>query len=453
MANDSDAPTKTRQNRPGTDVRFGRHANPVTKPRRLKLRYIVAPLIIVALAVSMVAFRPAQPSRGNFLHNWLAERQEVQRQKELEANLRQIEKFKREMDALRERSKAESEAARKKMDNLMPWMQQAAPHPQDADKPKASVETKESVPPVQEHRSPAGHKDAVVWLSVSPDGKRLLSASTDKSVKLWNVGTGLLERDVGQHGDMVRTALFLSGGAEVMSGADDGQIAIWSVENDKAKRVLTAESHGGVRSLAVSGDGRLAVSGHQSGAVMVWDLMLLEMRHVLTGHQWPANAVAVLDDSSLVASGDIDGVIRTWDLQTGKLLRMWKGHERGIYGARFLPGEHQLITASGDGLLKQWNVDTGQLVRSFSGHAGTVYSVAISADGKRMLSGSLDGTARLWDLATGEELRLFDKPGKRIYSVALLDDGSEAIGDDSGRIDIMADKGGAVRTLAVKASR
>ena len=132
---------------------------------------------------------------------------------------------------------------------------------------------------------------------------------------------------------------------------------------------------------------------------------------------------------------------------------MWKGHEKGVYGAKFVSDSKQVITASGDGLLKLWDVESGREVRSFPGHAGTVYAVSLSNDGQRMLSGSLDGTARLWDLATSAELAYFDNAGSRIYSVALLADGSEAIGDESGAIRILNDKGGNVRILAATAER
>ena len=240
--------------------------------------------------------------------------------------------------------------------------------------------------------------------------KATLSASTDKSIKLWDVKTGLLAKDVGRHGEMVRSAVFLAGGGKVLSGADDGLIDIWSVGEGRLENTLVAREHGGVRGLAVSADGTLAVSSHESGTVIVWDLKERRKLHVLNGHQWPANAVAISPDGKLAVSGDIDGVIRTWDIQTGKSLRLWKGHERGVYGAAFLPDGKQAVTASGDGMLKLWN---GKRAGGPQSSRPRRYGLCGIGIGRRekMLSGSLDATARLWDLATGEELAFFDNFG------------------------------------------
>ena len=436
MADDPESPGRPQQNRRETQSLFGRNAVVRSKPRGQifwSIGVIAALAVIVAV---MVQFGPTPSTKRSFLRDWLAERRQVQRQRDMEENLQHVQQVKRQSEALQQKSKVESEAAWSEFNKRMQSPQQTAPQETQTEERLASLKNDGSSAAPEDKQSLAAHHDAVVWLSLSPDGSQLLSASTDKSIKLWDVKTGLLAKDVGRHGDMVRSALFLPGGDKVLSGADDGLIDIWSVGEGRLENTLVAREYGGVRGLAVSADGTLAVSSHESGTVVVWNLKERRKLHVLNGHQWPANAVAISPDGKLVVSGDIDGVIRTWDIQTGKSLRLWKGHERGIYGAAFLPDGKQAVTASGDGMLKLWNVNTGREVRSFPGHAGTVYAVSVSADGKEMLSGSLDATARLWDLATGEELAFFDNSGSRIYSVALLGDGSVAIGDETGTIKI-----------------
>jgi WD40 repeat protein len=452
-------------------TQFGRNAIVRPKPRRQILWGLGAAAGLAIIAAAVAAFWPSASLKSSLGWDWYSERREVQKQRENEEELRRIGQARKEMEAQQQEPRNQGEAALKELNMRMQSPPQALPQvPQAPQEPKEAQETQEQTETQAEERQAAvkpdedkaapepqkslgAHSDAVVWLSVSPEGTRILSASTDRSIKLWDVKTGSLVTDVGRHADMARAALFVPGGNEVVTGADDGVINIWSLDGGKPADALDAKEHGGVRGLALSADGRLAASSHDSGTIVVWGLEERRKLHVMNGHQWSTNAVAVSPDGKLVVSGDIDGVIRTWDAQTGKSLRLWKGHERGVYGAAFLPGGGQVVTASGDGMLKLWNVENGREVRSFPGHAATVYAVSVSADGKRMLSGSLDATARLWNLATGEEIAYFDNSGSRIYAVALLDDGSVAIGDESGAIKIMAANGGAVRTLAAETAR
>ena len=113
----------------------------------------------------------------------------------------------------------------------------------------------------------------------------------------------------------------------------------------------------GVNGVAVSADGRMAVSGGSDGTVRVWDLAGDAAPRVLTGHAGPVNAVAVSADGRTAVSGSADGTVRVWDL-------------------------------AGDAA-----------PRVLTGHAGDVNAVAVSADGRIAVSGGDDGTVRVWDLA------------------------------------------------------
>ena len=113
----------------------------------------------------------------------------------------------------------------------------------------------------------------------------------------------------------------------------------------------------GVNGVAVSADGRMAVSGGSDGTVRVWDLAGTAAPRVLTGHAGPVNAVAVSADGRTAVSGSADGTVRVWDL-------------------------------AGDAA-----------PRVLTGHAGEVNAVAVSADGRIAVSGGDDGTVRVWDLA------------------------------------------------------
>ncbi|WP_263485750.1 WD40 repeat domain-containing protein [Mesorhizobium sp. CO1-1-11] len=268
----------------------------------------------------------------------------------------------------------------------------------------------------------------VAPLPPSPDGRSIMSASTDHTIKLWDMGGKHLMRNLGVHKDMARTALYMPDGTSALTAGDDGEIVQRKLADGAVLHVFQSGQNGGVNKLAISPDGRRAVSGHDTGNVIIWDLVNGSVLHVLTGHDWSISAVAVSPDGKQALSGSIDGTLKLWDIDSGKQLRSWHGHEQGTYGAVFTADGHHLITGSGDLTIKVWDVDSGREVKRFEGHEGTVYALVLSADGKHLLSGSLDGTARLWDMASGNQIAMFDSQTGPIYAVAFAADGTVLTG-------------------------
>ncbi len=294
--------------------------------------------------------------------------------------------------------------------------------------PQPPVQTVAPLPePAVVPTQPDGHRDAVVWLAVSPDQKSLMSASTDREIKLWDFAGRHLIRNLGAHKDMARTALFLPDGQRALTAGDDGEIVLRSVADGAVLHVFSASQHGGANKLALSRDGRTAVSVHENGTIIVWDIENKAVRHVLQGHDWSISGVAVSPDGKQAISGSIDGELNLWDIDQGRLIRGWLGHERGTYGVVFTPDGRQAITGSGDHTIKVWDAEAGKELGRFDGHSGTVYALAISDDGKRLLSASLDGTARLWDMRRGDELMQVGHDGP-LYAVAFGPDGTVVTG-------------------------
>ena len=309
--------------------------------------------------------------------------------------------------------------------------------------PPAPAQTTAPLPqPAPQPTQADGHHDAVVWLAVAPDGRSILSASTDHTIKLWDIDGKRLIRNVGQHKDMARSALFLPDGERALTAGDDGEIVLRSLADGAVLHVFSAVQHGGANKLALAQDGRRAVSVHEAGTAIVWDIENRSVLHILPGHDWPVVSVAMSPDGSRAISGSIDGTLKLWDTNAGRLIRSWRGHERGTYGAAFTSDGRQVLTGSGDYTIKLWDVETGREVRRFDGHSGTVYAVVISDDGERVLSGSLDGTARLWDMATGHEIAQFSGHAGPVYAVAFAADGAILTGGNDRTIRIWPAGGG-----------
>jgi hypothetical protein len=178
-----------------------------------------------------------------------------------------------------------------------------------------------------------------------------------------------------------------------------------------------------VRSLALSPDGKLALSGGQDQTLRLWDIATGRLLRTFEGHDAAINSVAFSPDGTRILSASDDRTVRLWETSTGKELSRLKGHLDRVRAVVFAPNGKRAMSAGQDRTLRWWDLDKGTEIRSFSGHTGPVLCVAISPDGKRALSGGIDGTLRLWDVATGEEKENRDAHRRGVLCVAFSPDG------------------------------
>jgi WD40 repeat protein len=154
-----------------------------------------------------------------------------------------------------------------------------------------------------------------------------------------------------------------------------------------------------VSAVAVTPDGRRAISASEDQTLQLWDLETGQTLRTLQGHTSAVGAVAVTPDGRRAISASEDQTLRLWDLETGQTLRTLQGHTSAVDAVAVTPDGHRAISASEDQTLRLWDLETGQTLRTLQGHTSAVGTVAVTTDGRRAVSGSADKTARLWDLS------------------------------------------------------
>jgi WD40 repeat protein len=179
--------------------------------------------------------------------------------------------------------------------------------------------------------------------------------------------------------------------------------------------------------VAVTDDGKRAISASRDKTLKVWDLDTGRVLQTLIGHSDFVRGVAVTVDGNRAVSASDDNTLKVWDLDTGQVLRTLEGHSYHVYGVVITPDGKHAISASGDKTLKVWDLDTGQVLRTLKGHSYHVYGVALTSDGKRAVSASLDKTLKVWDWNTGRILNTLKDNSISIRGVAVTPDGNRAI--------------------------
>jgi WD40 repeat protein len=183
----------------------------------------------------------------------------------------------------------------------------------------------------------------------------------------------------------------------------------------------------GIIQVALSRDGRLALSGSADQTARSWEVATGKELNKFAGHTNQVYAVALRPDGRQALTGSEDNLMKLWDVASGKELRSFDGHTNIVSGVAFSPDGKRALSSSWDLTLRLWDLETGQEVRKFEGHTEGVQSIAFSPDGKRAVSGGFDRTVRLWDVETGQELRKLEGHTAMVRAVAYSPDGRRAL--------------------------
>ena len=196
--------------------------------------------------------------------------------------------------------------------------------------------------------------------------------------------------------------------------------------------------HGGpVRALAISPDGKHAVSGSFDTSAIRWSLERNVAEQVMRFHDGAVNAVAWLKDGRLVTAG-ADAHIAIWTQGKPQPDKVLDGHTGPIVGLAVSPDGKLLASASWDHTVRLWPLDGGE-ARAFEGNAQNVNGVAFSPDCSALVSAGYDATLRIWKIAGGAEtVRNLPTP---LNTVAVAPDGEIVAAGADGKVYFLSAQG------------
>lgn len=312
-----------------------------------------------------------------------------------------------------------------------------------------------------------GHQDSVYCMARLGSHK-LISGSRDRTIKVWNLQTRQ------QHGGTKKTEPIVTtkmtahegsvlclkvspDGKTMLSGSSDATCILWCLETFQPLLTLRGHSHG-VLDLCMVGNGYY-VSASRDHTVCVWKASSSidgiassqKVMHRLLGHHGPVNALDAYGDHHVVsASGD--GTLKLWNIRTGECINTFKdgndngddtdesAHQQGLACVKCDKKRGLIYSGGQNGKLRIWDITSGQCLASLSGHHGLIRTMDLSEDGTILVTGSYDRTIRVWDL-TKRYCRLSFQSGHSSWIFNLLVSRSRIISAGQDKQIMMLDFG------------
>lgn len=246
-----------------------------------------------------------------------------------------------------------------------------------------------------------GHANPINALLLTLGNNQLISASADKTVKVWDLTSGEVLQTLRGHTSFINAIAVSPDGQQLASGSADGEIRLWDLASGETRQTF-ADSSVSINALAITRNGQQIISGNAEGVIQRWDLSTGDLLDTWTAHTSAINALAVSPSNQLLASGSADKTIRLWDLNSGEAIHVLSGHASFVNAIQFSPDGADLISGSADTTLRLWDVETGALEKTLPAHTSYVNDLAISSDGSLVLSAGADRSVKFWDVRTGE---------------------------------------------------
>jgi WD40 repeat protein/serine/threonine protein kinase len=271
-------------------------------------------------------------------------------------------------------------------------------------------------------RSCRGHSGAVNSISFIANGA-LISGSADSSVRLWDPPSGPERNRLTQTGIIVNMSLSKDGKTLLTSDPNHSVVHLWDIPSQTRTHSFTGKS-GSAANVALSPDGKFVAIHRKDNVFQLWagpdfqtPLLTLEGPQIFVGHN-----VVFSPDGQTVVFPSSDRTVTLWNMQVNEPPGELKLPPAGVLGVAFSPSGDRIATVAA-GEVTIWNVNTRSIVQKIGPVGLGIRSVAFSPDGKLLALPSEETVIGVWDWETNHKLASFDGHTAFVDTVAFSPDG------------------------------
>jgi len=249
---------------------------------------------------------------------------------------------------------------------------------------------------------PIGHTDGINTAVFSPDGKYALTASGDKTARIYEVSSGKDLLVLSGHTDRVISAVFSPDGKYVLTASYDSTARIYDAASGQKVHELSGHTDR-VNSAVFSPDGNYILTVCIDNTTRIYEMLSGKEPHLLPSS---VRSAVFSPDGNYVLTASGDNTVRICEVLSGKELQVFSEDKEFVFSAAFSPDGKYVITAGSGHTTRIYEVSSGNEVQVLSGHADYVKSAVFSANGKYALTVEGNNTARIYEVSSGRELHL-----------------------------------------------
>lgn len=273
-----------------------------------------------------------------------------------------------------------------------------------------------------------GHFDATNSITYSPDGSRVVTASDDGKIKVWDVTSGFCLATFQEHTSSVTHVQFAKKGQVLFSSSLDGTVRAWDLIRYRNFRVFTAAERIPFNSLAVDPSGEVVCAGSvDSFDIHVWSVQTGQLLDTLSGHEGPVSYLAFSQENSILASASWDKTIRIWSVfGRSQQVEPIEVHS-DVLALTIKPDGKQVAVSTLKGQITMFEIESGKQIGNIdcrrdiisgrnledrftaknSERSKFFTSICYSFDGQAIVAGGNNNSICLYDVSNEVLLRRF----------------------------------------------
>ncbi len=259
-----------------------------------------------------------------------------------------------------------------------------------------------------------GHTGEITGMALGCNGKYLISASKDHSLRVWDLNTFQCVQVFQGHNDWIRT-MSPANENQIISGSDDWTLKLWDVRNGK-NQTLTGHSMP-ILDVATLSNQPYCCSASRDRSLRVWNLQKSSCIATLTGHNDWVSSVVFTPSGDRIISGSFDRTIRIWEVASFSCIHTIEGHSNWVQKLAITPDGQKLISIGQDRSIRLWDIASWQLIQSMEGHSGDIVDIAMTSN--ELVTAAHDSSVIVWNLADGTQKQVFSGFGVRFERMAL----------------------------------